>query len=140
MMKSDLLELCISVVDKRLGNFGHIEWRKGSAACVVMASRGYPGKYSTGQRINGLQTGWPPNMHVFHSGTRREGNNWMTSGGRVLCAMAAENDLKTALRQGASHEVLKGLLAKAVAAKPEKHHLDKTGKASKKRRMAQIGG
>jgi phosphoribosylamine--glycine ligase len=97
MMKSDLLELCMAVVDKRLGGFGHIEWRKGAAACVVMASRGYPGKYSTGQRINGLQAGWPPNMHVFHAGTRREGNNWMTSGGRVLCAMAAENDLKTAL-------------------------------------------
>ncbi len=97
MMKSDLLELCMAVVDKRLGGYGKIDWRTGAAACVVMASKGYPGKYATGQRITGLQNGYPANMHVFHAGTRREGNNWTTTGGRVLAAMASEQDLKTAL-------------------------------------------
>jgi phosphoribosylamine--glycine ligase len=97
MMKSDLAELCLAVAEKKLGNFGPIEWRGGAAACVVMASRGYPGKYTAGQRINGLQNGWPANMFVFHSGTKREGNTWLTSGGRVLCAMGVDNDLKTAL-------------------------------------------
>ena len=67
------------------------------AVCVVMASRGYPGKYASGVRINGLQNGYPANLYVFHSGTRREGNNWLTTGGRVLCAMGIDNDLKTAL-------------------------------------------
>jgi phosphoribosylamine--glycine ligase len=97
MMKTDLVDLCLAVVEKRLGGLGNIEWRKGAAACVVLASKGYPGKYATGVRINGLQTGWPNNMYVFHSGTRREGNNWFTAGGRVLCAMAADNDLRSAL-------------------------------------------
>jgi phosphoribosylamine--glycine ligase len=97
MMKTDLVDLCLAVVEKRLGNMGPIEWRKGAAACVVMASKGYPGKYTMGQRINGLQNGWPSNMYVFHSGTRHEGNNWFTAGGRVLCAMATDNDLKSAL-------------------------------------------
>ncbi|MDO8491496.1 MAG: GTP 3',8-cyclase MoaA, partial [Dehalococcoidia bacterium] len=66
----------------------------------------------------------------------------LTADGKLRpCLLSDEEiDLKTALRQGASHEDLKGLLAKAVAAKPEKHNLDKGCKPPKRRRMAQIGG
>lgn len=97
MLKSDLLELMIAVVDKKLGNFGKLDWRKGSSACVIMASKGYPGHYNSGQQISGLQNNRDGGVHVFHSGTRRDGNNWFTAGGRVLGIVGLDNDLKTAL-------------------------------------------
>ncbi len=45
------------------------------AVTVVMASGGYPGKYETGKVITGLDAcAGLPNVHVFHAGTRRDGN------------------------------------------------------------------
>ncbi len=96
LLKSDLAELLMAVVDKRLNNIGKLEWRQGSAVAVVMASRGYPGKYSTGQRIQGLPQQFDNNSYVFHAGTRRDGNQFFTNGGRVLNVMGMDSDLKGA--------------------------------------------
>ena len=65
-----------------------------SAVCVVMASGGYPGPYDTGHPITGLDAaGELDNVVVFHAGTRWEGDQVVTSGGRVLGVTAVGDDL-----------------------------------------------
>ena len=97
MLKSDLLELMRAAVDNRLDKQGRPEWRQGAAACVIMASKGYPGKYTAGRTITGLQNIREEGAYIFHSGTRREGNQWLTAGGRVLGVMGLDGNLKSAL-------------------------------------------
>ena len=62
-----------------------------------MSSRGYPGEYVTGQRIAGLQDVREEGAYVFHSGTERSNNQWVTSGGRVLGVMGMDGNLRGAL-------------------------------------------
>src|SRR4029077_6062940 len=51
-----------------------LKWKRGASACVVIASGGYPGKFETGKRIDGLtDAGRVAGVRVFHAGTRREG-------------------------------------------------------------------
>ncbi|MFZ1683582.1 MAG: phosphoribosylamine--glycine ligase [Candidatus Zixiibacteriota bacterium] len=97
MLKTDLIDLFKAVIDKKLANFPKLEWRKGSSACVIMASKGYPGNYKTGIPISGIEAVRDNNCVVFHSGTRRENNRFLTSGGRVLAVVGVDNDLKQAL-------------------------------------------
>jgi len=97
LLKSDLMEVMKATVEGRLDKLGQLDWRRGSAACVVLASKGYPGKYSTGQRISGLQNIREEGAYVFHSGTRKENNQWVTDGGRVLGVMGMNGNLKGAL-------------------------------------------
>ena len=64
-----------------------------------MASGGYPGEFQTGKRVEGLaEASAVPGVVVFHAGTRREGANYYTSGGRVLGVTAAAADLEAAIR------------------------------------------
>jgi phosphoribosylamine--glycine ligase len=97
LLKTDFADLLMAVVDKKLGSYSKLDWRKGAAACVIMASKGYPGQYAIGQSIQGLQQVRDNNTIVFHSGTRRDGGNWLTSGGRVLGVTGIDADLKPAL-------------------------------------------
>ncbi|MEW6049809.1 MAG: phosphoribosylamine--glycine ligase [Candidatus Zixiibacteriota bacterium] len=97
LLKTDLVDLMMAVVERKLGNFGRLDWRKGAAACVIMASKGYPGQYSTGMAINGLQNTKDNGVFVFHAGTRRDGSNWLTAGGRVLGVVGVDTELKGSL-------------------------------------------
>jgi phosphoribosylamine--glycine ligase len=64
-------------------------WRPGASVCVVLASEGYPGDVQTGKIIAGLdRVEQQRDLAVFHSGTRREGNYYYTSSGRVLSVSA----------------------------------------------------
>jgi phosphoribosylamine---glycine ligase len=68
------------------------------AVTVVLASAGYPVSSSKGDRIDGLERAAArPHVKVFHAGTRREGGDWVTAGGRVLGVCARADDLRTAL-------------------------------------------
>ncbi|HEX5500830.1 MAG TPA: phosphoribosylamine--glycine ligase, partial [Thermomicrobiales bacterium] len=89
-LRTDLLDLIEAVVDERLDTFaGRLEWDARPAVCVVMASGGYPGKYETGQPIDGLnEAARLPDVKVFHAGTRRDGDRVRTDGGRVLAVTA----------------------------------------------------
>ncbi len=102
MMKTDLAELLYAAADKKLGNAGKVEWRKGASACVIMASRGYPGNYKTGLPINGLEHIKDNNCQVFHAGTRRDNGKMLTAGGRVLAVVGLDNDLRGALERAYS--------------------------------------
>ncbi len=87
-LKSDLLELLQATIGGRLKAI-RIEWDKRTAVTVVLASGGYPGKYSTGKVIYGLgEAAKLENVHIFHAGTREANSEIVTSGGRVLAITA----------------------------------------------------
>ncbi len=97
LLKTDLVDVLMATVDKKLANLPKLDWRKGYASCVIMASKGYPGQYQTGQQITGLQGIKDNNAFVFHAGTRRDGNEWRVNGGRVLGVMGSDTNLKLSL-------------------------------------------
>lgn len=73
--------------------------RSGAALCVVMAAEGYPGKVTTGDRIEGLGAPLPEGAFVMHAGTKEEGGAIVTSGGRVLCVGAHAETLAEAAKR-----------------------------------------
>ncbi|NSM56878.1 phosphoribosylamine--glycine ligase [Wolbachia endosymbiont of Atemnus politus] len=81
----DLLKLMLSVVEGKL-SAKTVELSKKAAVCVVVASKGYPGDYKTGEVIKGLdKIENIPGVSVFHAGTKLdEDGNWASDGGRVL--------------------------------------------------------
>lgn len=95
LLDSDLVEIALACVEGRLAET-EIRWSNGSAACVVLASGGYPGKYETGKPITGVDA-TPPGTTVFHAGTRMDHGSLVTAGGRVLAAAGWAPTLKTAL-------------------------------------------
>jgi phosphoribosylamine---glycine ligase len=86
-LKSDLLPLLEATIDGTLDST-KIEWDARPAVTVVMASGGYPDKYETGKPISGLAAAVSDNVQIFHAGTRREKDEIVTSGGRVLAVTA----------------------------------------------------
>ncbi len=75
-----------------------LKWKSSASACVVLASGGYPGKFASGKEIHGLQEAARiPGVKILHAGTKREGENIVTSGGRVLGITAVGNSLDAAL-------------------------------------------
>jgi phosphoribosylamine--glycine ligase len=99
LMKSDLAEIMMATANEKLASFGKIAWHKGAAACVVMASRGYPGKYSVGAQISGLGGKQDQGSYVFHSGTALKDKKIVTAGGRVLGVMGRDDNLQQALNR-----------------------------------------
>lgn len=95
LLESDLVEIALACVEGWLDQL-EIRWSKGSAACVVLASGGYPGKYEVGKAISGIDT-LPANTAIFHAGTRLNQGDLVTAGGRVLAAAGWAPTLKTAL-------------------------------------------
>jgi phosphoribosylamine--glycine ligase len=75
-----------------------VEWDERSSVCVVMTSAGYPGSYSKGMAIQGLeQAASLPDVQVFHAGTRLTEKGIVTDGGRVLGVSALGKGLKEAV-------------------------------------------
>jgi len=99
-LKSDLLETMLAVADGRLETI-ELKWDPRPAMCVVATSKGYPGKYQTGQPISGIdEADSMPDVKVFHSGTaRRAGGELVTDGGRVLGVTALGSTIADAQRR-----------------------------------------
>ena len=75
-----------------------LRWKPGASACVVLASGGYPGKFQTGKPVDGLASAEQiGGVKVLHAGTKRVGNEIITSGGRVLGVTAVGPTLGAAL-------------------------------------------
>jgi len=91
-LKTDLLDIFNAVIDEKLEDI-NIEWNDSAVVCVIAASGGYPGKYTTGYEITGLdKLQNKDDIFVFHAGTKKENGKVVTSGGRVLGVTAmAEN-------------------------------------------------
>jgi len=81
---------------------GHLDpsklrWKPGASACVVLTSGGYPRKFETGKKIDGLTAAERiTGVKVLHAGTKLSGDRVATSGGRVLGVTAAAASLKAA--------------------------------------------
>ncbi|MEK7775328.1 MAG: phosphoribosylamine--glycine ligase [Candidatus Zixiibacteriota bacterium] len=99
LLKTDFLEVLQATVNQKLSGIQRLEWKPGASACVVMASKGYPGKYNTGVQINGLANQYENGCHVFHAGTANRGGKLVTNGGRVLGVMASDKDLPAAINR-----------------------------------------
>ena len=97
-MDSDLVEYLEATVEGRLASMAQIRWKKDCAVCVVMASKGYPGKYEGGKVVRGLNSPFGKSVYIFHSGTARDPQDRIiTTGGRVLSITALGTDMKTAI-------------------------------------------
>ncbi len=84
LLKTDLVDVVEAVVEHRLDQL-NVEWHDRSAVCVVMTSGGYPGSYQTGVPITGLpEKVLSGDVLVYHAGTKRQGGDVVTAGGRVL--------------------------------------------------------
>ncbi|HVS03095.1 MAG TPA: phosphoribosylamine--glycine ligase [Thermoanaerobaculia bacterium] len=84
------------------GSFGvgRLQWRKEAAACVVLASRGYPAKPVKGEPIAGLAAARAlEGVQVFHAGTALRDGQVVAAGGRVLNVCASGATLREALRR-----------------------------------------
>ncbi len=98
-LKTDLVEICEAVIDERLSDLD-IEWEDGAAACVVMASGGYPVSYKKGIEMTGLdENGQVDGAIVYHAGTKFENGKFYTNGGRVLGVTAKAPTLDEALEK-----------------------------------------
>ncbi|MDR3051238.1 MAG: phosphoribosylamine--glycine ligase [Oscillospiraceae bacterium] len=96
LLQSDLLEALLAASEGRLTP-GHLRWHPGAAACVVLASGGYPAQYQVGLPIHGLAEAQSAGALVFHAGTRRQGADIVTAGGRVLDVTATGDTLSAAV-------------------------------------------
>ncbi len=98
-MKSDLYEIMEAALEGRL-NEVDIEWDPRPAVCVVLASKGYPGNYETGKVIHGLEKVEDmEDVVVFHAGTARHGDHFVTAGGRVLGVTAIGDSIEDAIER-----------------------------------------
>ena len=107
LLKTDLFTIMRAVRDERLGEVD-IQWSTGAAACVVLASGGYPKKYETGLPIEGLdENGGHPGVIVYHAGTKKQDGRFLTAGGRVLGVTGLGETLPQALEKayGAVREI-----------------------------------
>ena len=98
-LKTDLVDIIEAVIDEKLGELD-IEWSEDAAACVVMASGGYPLSYPKGLEISGLDdNGQVEGATVYHAGTKYENGKFYTNGGRVLGITASGKTLDDALEK-----------------------------------------
>lgn len=100
-LKSDLVPLLIACIEETLEQHAAgVQWHDEAAACVVMASGGYPDPYQTGKVIKGLEDADAiAGVNVFHAGTGQDGENIVTNGGRVLGVTAVAGGLHDAIQR-----------------------------------------
>lgn len=96
LLETDLLDIVEACVNGTLDQVD-MKWKNGAAACVVLASGGYPGKYETGLPIQGLERAAGRNAAVFHAGTALQGQTVVTNGGRVMAVTGWGSTLGDAL-------------------------------------------
>ena len=99
LLKTDLLTVMQAVENETLGDLT-VEWSEGAAACVILASGGYPVAYEKGKPISGLTEGQLPGadeVTVYHAGTALKEGQLVTAGGRVLGVTAVADTLPDAL-------------------------------------------
>lgn len=97
-LESDLAELCLLALDGKLA--GHsINFSKQVSVGVVLAAGGYPQSYAKGEVISGLERDWPQGTKIYHAGTRLQGEQIVTNGGRVLCVTCLGDTIKQAMAE-----------------------------------------
>ena len=95
-LASDLVPYLEACAEGRLAEMVAPRWRKDVALTVVMAADGYPGTPKTGTRIDIPETLDSDRVHIFHAGTKRQGDDLVAAGGRVLAVTALGSDVRAA--------------------------------------------
>ena len=97
LLKTPLDEVLLACVEQRLEQLPPLEWKPGSAVCVVAASGGYPDAYEKGKAIAGISEANQKGAIVFHAGTKLEQEQLITDGGRVLGITALGDNFSQAI-------------------------------------------
>ena len=101
LLESDLLKIMLATTNGTLGET-EVKFSSGAAACVILASGGYPVAYEKGKEISGLTEGQltdAGDVTVYHAGTAIQDGKLVTHGGRVLGVTATAPTLEEALRK-----------------------------------------
>ena len=97
-MKSDIVDLLEGSAEGNLFDIP-VEWDEQVSGCVVLTSKGYPGKYETNKKIDGLKRAKAMGVEIFHAGTTMTDGKFHTSGGRVLNVCATAATLKDTMKK-----------------------------------------
>jgi len=95
-MNFDLYDYFVASVDGTLSSMPLLSWKDQYAVCVVLASDGYPGSYSTNDEITGFDS-VSNDTHVFHAGTKKSDGKILSNGGRVLGVTSLGDSLESAI-------------------------------------------
>jgi phosphoribosylamine---glycine ligase len=83
-LESDLVSAMEAAIEGRVSD-AEFKWSPQPAVCVVLASGGYPGSFTAGKKIVGLEkASQRPEVKVFHAGTSYQDGTYYSTGGRVL--------------------------------------------------------
>jgi phosphoribosylamine--glycine ligase len=97
LFEGDLYEVLLACSKGEL-NMSSVSWKAGFVAVVAVASGGYPGSYEKGKVITGIkESEEQADVVVFHAGTKQEGDEYQTSGGRVLYVTTTGDTLDQAI-------------------------------------------
>ncbi|MDQ1354391.1 MAG: phosphoribosylamine---glycine ligase, partial [Acidobacteriota bacterium] len=97
-MKSDLVDLLEGSADGNLFDIP-VEWSDEVSGCVVLTSRGYPGKFEVGKRIEGVKRAKAMGVEIFHAGTVLKSDGYYSAGGRVLNICSRGTTLKDTMKK-----------------------------------------
>jgi len=95
LLKTDLLTVMQAVENETLANLT-VEWHDGAAACIILASGGYPSAYEKGKEMT-IPAALGNNVTVYHAGSALKDGKLVTAGGRVLGVTARAESLEQAL-------------------------------------------
>jgi len=93
-LESDLIDMFLATINNELSEL-NILWNESAACTIVLASKGYPGKYEKNKKIDGLEHE-VSGTKVFHAGTKLKNGDILTNGGRVLGVTALGINLQVA--------------------------------------------
>ncbi len=93
-LQSDLVSLLQAIDENKIGQF-EIEKDPRAAAAVIVVSGGYPGAYEKGKAIRGVEE--TEGSLIFHAGTKMDGDELVTNGGRVIAITSYGDDFQAAL-------------------------------------------
>ena len=97
-IKNDMVALLSATFRQQLHEIS-LQTDERAVATVIAVSGGYPGKYEKGKLIQGLQDEPLPGSLIFHCGTKAEGENIVTNGGRVLAVTSYSETITEAVEQ-----------------------------------------
>ncbi len=100
LLETPLEDLLLACTEQRLGEVPAISWKSGAACCVVASAGGYPGNYTKGQAISGIEAAQAlDKSYVFQAGTKKLQQQLVTDGGRVLGVTGIGENFERAITQ-----------------------------------------